>query len=153
MAEVLVEEMVAGLAACGGGRKKKNKRRKYAEGKGRPRGGCPYHRWGFGFVGRLRSRLFVEEKGFCGGFNSWRRSGESYRKLTGKEGKWEQGEGWCFVIFGPDFLLPQVIKSTFIYRRWKRAILSTLEKNCSPWFGWEGSQPLAQSRHGALSNC
>jgi hypothetical protein len=22
----------------------------------------------------------------------------------------------------------------------------------SPWFGWEGSQPLAQSRHGALSN-
>jgi hypothetical protein len=42
MAKVLVEEMVAGLAACGGGRKKKNRRRKYAEGEGRPRGGFPY---------------------------------------------------------------------------------------------------------------
>jgi hypothetical protein len=28
----------------------------------------------------------------------------------------------------------QAIKSTSIYRRWKRAILSTLEKNFSPWF-------------------
>jgi hypothetical protein len=34
--------------------------------------------------------------------------------------------------FGPDFILPQAIKSTSIYRRWKRAILSTLEKNFSP---------------------
>jgi hypothetical protein len=28
-----------------------------------------------------------------------------------------------------------------------------MEKNFSHWFRWEGSQPLAQSRHGALSNC
>ena len=33
--------------------------------------------------------------------------------------------------FGPDFLLPQAMKSTSIYRRWKRAILSTLRKNFS----------------------
>jgi hypothetical protein len=55
--------------------------------------------------------------------------------------------------FGPDFLLPQAMKSISIYRRWKRAILSTLEKNFSLWFIWEGSQPLAQNRRGALSNC
>jgi hypothetical protein len=55
--------------------------------------------------------------------------------------------------FGPDFLLPQAMKSISIYRRWKRAILSTLEKHFSPWFRWEGSQSLTQSRHGALSNC
>jgi len=34
--------------------------------------------------------------------------------------------------FGPDFSLSQDIKSTSIYRRWKRAIFSTLEKNFSP---------------------
>jgi len=44
------------------------------------------------------------------------------------------------------------MKSTSIYRRWKRAIISTLEKNFNPGFRWEGSQPLVQSRHGALSN-
>jgi hypothetical protein len=65
----------------------------------------------------------------------------------------ETGGGWFFAIFGLDFLLPQTIKSTSIYRRWKRAILSTMEKNFSPCFRWEGSQLLAQSRHGALSNC
>jgi len=30
-----------------------------------------------------------------------------------------------FAYFGPQFLLPQTMKSTFIYRQWKRAILST----------------------------
>jgi hypothetical protein len=54
--------------------------------------------------------------------------------------------------FGPDFLLPQAIKSTSIYRRWKREIFSTMEKTFSPWFRWEGPQPLAQSRHGVLLN-
>jgi hypothetical protein len=33
---------------------------------------------------------------------------------------------------GPDFLLPQAIKSTSIYRRWKREIFSTMKKNFSP---------------------
>ena len=27
------------------------------------------------------------------------------RRLTGKEGKWKQGNGWFFMIFVPDFLL------------------------------------------------
>ena len=34
--------------------------------------------------------------------------------------------------FGPDFLLFQAMKATSIYRRWKRAILSTLRKTFSP---------------------
>jgi hypothetical protein len=34
--------------------------------------------------------------------------------------------------FGTNFLFSHAMKSTSIYRRWKRAILSTLEKNCSP---------------------
>jgi hypothetical protein len=54
--------------------------------------------------------------------------------------------------FRPDFLLLQAMKSISIYRRWKRAILSTLGKNFSPWFSWEGSQLLAQSVHRELSN-
>lgn len=33
--------------------------------------------------------------------------------------------------FGPDFILHQAIKSASIYRRWKRAILSTFEKKFS----------------------
>jgi hypothetical protein len=42
-------------------------------------------------------------------------------------------EGADFLAyFGPDFLLPQAIKSTSIYRRWKREIFSTMEKNFSP---------------------
>jgi hypothetical protein len=44
----------------------------------------------------------------------------------------ETGGGWFFAIFGPDFLLPQAIKSTSIYRSWKREIFSTMEKNFSP---------------------
>jgi hypothetical protein len=34
--------------------------------------------------------------------------------------------------FRPAFLLPQTMKSTFIYRRWKREILSTLGKTFNP---------------------
>jgi len=37
-----------------------------------------------------------------------------------------------YFIFGPNFLLPHAMKSTSIYRRWKRAILSTQEKNFQP---------------------
>jgi hypothetical protein len=43
-----------------------------------------------------------------------------------------RGRDWFFFIFGPEFPLPQAIKSTYIYRQWKRTIFSTLEKNCSP---------------------
>jgi hypothetical protein len=34
--------------------------------------------------------------------------------------------------FGPELFPPQIIKSDSIYRKWKRAILSTLWKNYSP---------------------
>jgi hypothetical protein len=40
--------------------------------------------------------------------------------------------GWFFLIFLPQFLLPQAIKATSIYRQWKRAIFSMLGKNFSP---------------------
>jgi len=33
-----------------------------------------------------------------------------------------RGRGWFFFIFGPEFPLPQAIKSTYIYRQWKRTI-------------------------------
>jgi len=36
-----------------------------------------------------------------------------------------EGCGWFFVKFGPDFILPQAIKSASIYRRWKRVISYT----------------------------
>jgi hypothetical protein len=39
---------------------------------------------------------------------------------------------WFFADFGPEFLPLQIIKSDFIYRKWKRAIVSTLWKNYSP---------------------
>ena len=42
------------------------------------------------------------------------------------------GENTDFLAeFGPEFLLPRIIKSDFIYMLWKREILSTLGKNCS----------------------
>ena len=45
----------------------------------------------------------------------------------------ETGKKLIFLAyFGPDFLLLQAMKSTSIYRRWKRAILSTLRKTFSP---------------------
>jgi len=63
-----------------------------------------------------------------------------------------EGGGWFFVNFELDFLFHEGMKSTSIYRRWKRAIVSTLEKTFSPWFSWEGSQLLVQSRHPELLN-
>jgi hypothetical protein len=49
-----------------------------------------------------------------------------------RESDRNQEEADFLAYFGPDFLLLQAIKSTSIYRRWKRAILSILEKNFSP---------------------
>jgi len=97
------------------------RRRKSAEGEVRPRGGCPYRRWGFGFVGRLSNRLLVEEKGLCGVFNGWRRGGERKRKEMCRNLK----KTGFLAHFGPVFLLFQVIKPASIYRRWKRVLLST----------------------------
>jgi hypothetical protein len=42
---------------------------------------------------------------------------------------WEEADFVAY--FGPSFLLPQGLKSTSIYKRWKWAILSTLGKNFS----------------------
>jgi hypothetical protein len=39
--------------------------------------------------------------------------------------------GWFLANFGLDFLLSQTLKSTSIYRRWKRAVLSIPGENCS----------------------
>jgi len=43
----------------------------------------------------------------------------------GREEKWKQGNGWFFAIFGSNFLHAQAMKSTLIYRRRMRVILST----------------------------
>jgi len=51
----------------------------------------------------------------------------------GREKTVETGQrGWFLADFRPAFLLPQTMKSTFIYRRWKREILSTLGKTFNP---------------------
>jgi hypothetical protein len=58
--------------------------------------------------------------------------GEREREERTLAGRKNKGEADCLAYFGLDVLLPQAMKSTSIYRRWKRAILSTLEKNFSP---------------------
>jgi len=71
--------------------------------------------------------------GICGGAILVVVAVEGERKT---EKQRESGRNWeeadFLAYFGPDFFLPQAIKSTSIYRRWKRAIFSTLEKNYSP---------------------
>jgi hypothetical protein len=51
----------------------------------------------------------------CGG-------GRKKKKQKKKICSGEREEGWFFGLFGPNCLLPQAMKSTFIYRRWKRVI-------------------------------
>jgi hypothetical protein len=38
--------------------------------------------------------------------------------------KKNRGEADFLAYFGPDFLLPQAMKSIYIYRKWKRVIFS-----------------------------
>jgi hypothetical protein len=45
-----------------------------------------------------------------------------------KNGRKTRGR-FFFLIFAPDFLYPQVMKSTPIYRGWKRDVLSLLVPN------------------------
>jgi hypothetical protein len=85
----------------------------------------------------------------CQWLQRWREKEKQKNIESGKN----REEADFLAFFGPDFLLPQAIKSTSIYRRWKRAIFSTMETDFSLRFRWEGFQLLAQSRHGALSNC
>ena len=57
---------------------------------------------------------------------------------------------WFFLNFGPPILPPWNMKIKYIYRRWKRDILSLLVQNLNPWFDPKASQPLAQSRNDEL---
>jgi len=59
---------------------------------------------------------------------SWN-GGEREREKNCRNQGWR---GWFLADFRPDFLLSQTLKSTSIYRWWKRAILSILGKNYSP---------------------
>ena len=73
---------------------------------------------------------------------------ERERKKTTETGQ----KGWFLADFGPDFLLPQAMKSTCIYRRWKRAILSSPGKNFQPLIWLEESKLLVQSMYLELPN-
>ena len=77
--------------------------------------------------------------------------GERERKE--RKWRWQQKKmgNWFFGNFGPDFLLPQAMKSTPIYRGYKMDISSLLMPNLGPWFILVGSQPLTQSSYHGLS--
>ena len=98
----------------------------------------------------------LEEKTLTAEEERRRRKSTAGRRRRGRRGEGKKrklqkpGRSWFFGLFWTRFLLFQAMKSTSIYRRWKRAILSTWRKNFSPWFSWEGSQPLAQSRYHEL---
>jgi hypothetical protein len=46
-----------------------------------------------------------------------------------------------FGDFGPDFLLPQAMKSTLIYMGWRMDVSSLLVRNLSHCFDLKESQP------------
>jgi hypothetical protein len=64
----------------------------------------------------------------CQWLQRWREKEKQKNRESGRN----REKADFLAYFGPDFPLPQAIKSTSIYRRWKREILSTLEKNFSP---------------------
>jgi hypothetical protein len=73
----------------------------------------------FVVVYRLGLLVFSLEKAAV---ERWR----ELQKADGKRRKMETGgEAGFFVIFGPHFLLSEVINGASIYRRWKRVISST----------------------------
>jgi len=59
--------------------------------------------------------------------------------------------GWFLADFEPEFLLPQNMKSTSIYRQ-LRAILSSRGKNFQPLMWLEESKPLIQNVYLELPN-
>jgi hypothetical protein len=69
-------------------------------------------------VGRLVMRVVVAEG--------------HYEEKKKREDCAETRKDGFLAHFGHDFLLPQAIKSASIYRRWKRAILSTMGKTFLP---------------------
>jgi hypothetical protein len=54
------------------------------------------------FTVALGGRL-VAYRGEASGGSGWRLERQLWKRWTGKEGKWKQGEDWFFEIFGPDF--------------------------------------------------
>jgi hypothetical protein len=74
-----------------------------------------------------------------------------------REGKkeWQKIKGerlFFFQYLHPIFSSFQDMKSSSIYRGWKRDVWSPLVPNLSPWIDSEGSQLLVQSRHHRLSD-
>jgi len=57
---------------------------------------------------------------------------EREKKGRNSAGSRKGGRSWFLADFGPDFLHVWPMKSTPIYRGWKRVILSSLEKNYTP---------------------
>jgi hypothetical protein len=64
----------------------------------------------------------------CQWLQRWREKEKQKNRESGRN----REEADFLAYFGPEFLLPQAIKSTSIYRQWNREIFSTLEKNFSP---------------------
>ena len=131
-------------AYCSCSRKGRRRRRK---------GGSPGWR-GRGFCDEVVRLVFaaveLEEKTLTAEEERRRRKSAAGRR---KKNCRNREEADFLAYFGPDFLFFQAMQSTSIYRRWKRAIFSTLRKTLSPWFSWEGSQPLAQNRYHELKIC
>jgi len=124
---------------------KKKKRKKSAEGRSwRWLPLSPTRRW----VHREAEPLFV---------TTWRRlwwTKKQWREKKKRERDvgWKNWEGWFLANFGLDFLHTQAMKSTVIFRGWRREVFSLITPNLGFCFGWEWSQLFVQSRHHELSN-
>jgi hypothetical protein len=119
--------LVESLAAIAVGRRRKGRNLR----RGGAGGGCHYHRRGDEFIGRLSRCLSQHEEG-CGGQRS---SGE--RKRRERDVGWKNWEGWFLANFGLDFLHTQAMKSTVIFRGWRREVFSLITPNLGFCFGWE----------------
>jgi hypothetical protein len=106
--------------SCRGERKARRRREKGWKEKRESRDGSLVVSWGLCWL-PVVEKLVVA---LIGGWNGGEREGEKTAETRQRS--------WFLADFGPAFLLPQIMKSTSIYRRWKRAILSTLEKTFSP---------------------
>jgi len=78
-------------------------------------------------------------------------SGERKRKESSRWQKGNEGERLSFSQLWTSKSPPQNIKSSSIYKGWKRNVWSPLMPNLDPWFNPERSQLLAQSSHHGLS--
>ena len=116
--EASTEVMVAGV---GCGRKKKRLQRREKGWKEKRERAAMAAWWS---VGRCVGFMW------CSWWRLWSVAGTAERERTNCR---NQGwRGWFLADFRLDFLLPQTLTSTSIYKRGKRAILSTLRKNFSP---------------------